>query len=92
MTNLTVHTGTITWNNFEDISEVEQVLVFRINGVDECAMRANGMEITPSMVDISINEKAKFAFLNQNEDAVQDLIHDLFVGDNDEILESLWAI
>jgi len=89
MANLSIHRATVTWDNF-DVPEVEQVLVFKIDGKNECAMRTNGMEICPDMVEIQINPNAIYAYFSQSEEAIEDFIHDLYCGDNDKILNALW--
>ena len=83
---VTIHRAHITWSNF-DTPEVEAVVVFKIDGVLDCAMSVNGMEFSGDGLDITTNNEAIASF--KTADA-EELIHELFIAHDK--LNWLWEL
>ena len=83
---VTIHRAHITWSNF-DTPEVEAVVVFKIDGVVDCAMSHNGMEFSIESVDIATTIEPIASF--KTADA-EELIHELFIAHDK--LDWLWEL
>lgn len=84
MKNVTISRGHITWDDYD--RTVESVIVFKVDGVFECAMSTDGYEYSDTDLDL-VTGKEVATFKTEDSET---LIHEIFVSH--EKLTWLWDI